>query len=469
MRYGALMCKKYCHIGRKRRRPIRRTVSDDWHSETDEEGPARSPSVAGSHMASSAQYSHGSSWTPKGFSDAIQNVVKPFLFEFFCCCLRRNKNTAMPNTNQILMSDGTMVTIETGETTGNRSADVPGYEAPVPAVCSQSFNEPTQVYNIKKCKVEVIGNPSALQVFNLNKSVVSFASQGMSNACLTLYINNVRCNTYLSIYTYVVIILFVEVTTEEPKSIVEMCDDCIVVNGQRQISFTRALSVCKSRVSYSEPTDACNQAVNILQSTVYITINSDHYTADRSQVVNIYDSDVCIEIRASCTGVPATTRTVNISDSKLNVLVPMPCDMTQSIISNASSTVVVPAPVKKVNNVGPSTAPSISPPRESVEYATVRKEPQTGQTIIGTGYNTMNKNGGYTALNRVPVEGERDELDYCMPTTSGAQGNQTLATVHNPGEVPLAHISPNDEYTKPGEMRELMSECKINNDIFIHT
>ena len=234
-----------------------------------------------------------------------------------------------------------------------------------------------------------------------------------------------------------------------------MCDDCIVVNGQRQIIFTRALSVCNNKVSYSEPTDSCNQSVKILHSSVHITINSDHYTADRSQVVNIHNSDVCIEVRESCTGVAGSTRTVNISDSEVSVVVPY--DMTSSIASNESgvSTVVVPVPPYLM------TASTISEPlkRESVEYASVSKEPKTGQTVIGPSYSsTMNKNGGYTALNRIPSDNEQHNRDYCAPTSS----NQILATIHvdcKPGnleEVPLVHISPypststSEDCTKPG-------------------
>ena len=174
IRYGALLCQQYCR--RKNDRQPTRTVSDGWHSETDEEGIDRSPSVAGSHLATNIHYCHASSWAPIRFSHAIQNVIKPFLWQFLCCCFNNRKNEMSPQ-NRVLMADGTTVTIEQPGTRGEE----PGYEAPVPAVCLQNFNEPTQIYNIRKCKVQVIDNSSALQVFNLNRSAISFTKQGQSH------------------------------------------------------------------------------------------------------------------------------------------------------------------------------------------------------------------------------------------------------------------------------------------------
>ena len=196
-----------------------------------------------------------------------------------------------------------------------------------------------------------------------------------------------------------------------------MCDDCIVVNGQRQISLTKTLNINKSRVTYKDTVDNTNQTVNILKSSIHIAINSDLFNADKSQIVNIYDSNVCVEVRPSCTANVTNARTIVLTDSTLKVL-----------LSD-----------KKQSPIRVSVA---SGGRESVEYSTVRKEPKssTSSSYVNT---PQGQNGGYTALNCVGTD--TDDTDYCIPSTSYSLDapSRTQATVHKVDvEVPLAHISP---------------------------
>lgn len=132
-------CLQQCSSSKQQQEHI---VTDDWQSETDE--------TSNSHVVSS---------TLRG---VLQNIIKPALLQFLCCCVfkKRNKQRQMPH--PLAHVDG--------------AVEVPTYEAPVPTILNEETT--TQIYNLCKCKVTVIANSNVMQIFKLNNSGMSFMDKG---------------------------------------------------------------------------------------------------------------------------------------------------------------------------------------------------------------------------------------------------------------------------------------------------